>query len=88
MAKYAYHRTDANAQAIIDGLRAVGCSVELIGRPVDALLGFRGKTYAVEIKTRLGRLRPSQEAFFERWQGQADVVRTLDEALQVIGAVK
>jgi hypothetical protein len=31
----ARHRPDSNQAAIVAGLRAVGCSVYLVGRPVD-----------------------------------------------------
>lgn len=83
MAKYAYHRLDANHQAIVDGLRALGVSVCLKG-PLDALCGFRGRNVLLEFKTGRGKLRASQTAFLDAWRGQAAVVRTLEEALAVV----
>jgi len=86
MARYAYHQLDANHKAIRQGLEAIGATVD--GKcPLDLLVGFRGRTYLLEVKTAKGKLRASQQAFLGRWQGHAAVVRTLDEALQAIGAV-
>lgn len=84
MAKYAYHRLDANHREIRAGLRAVGATVDEKG-PLDLLVGFRGANYLLEVKTATGKLRASQEAFLGHWQGQACVVRDLGDALRAIG---
>ena len=44
-------RVDANQAEIVAALRQAGASVWIIGIPVDLLVGFRGMTIAVEIKT-------------------------------------
>lgn len=85
MGKYTVHQLDANHREIRDGLKARGASV-YSGGPLDLIVGFRRRTYLLEVKTAKGKLRPSQEAFLAHWMGHADVVRTLDEALTVIGA--
>lgn len=87
MAKYAYHRLDANHADIRAALEAVGASVDTKG-PVDLIVGYRGATYLLEIKTATGKLRPSQERFLGRWRGQATVVRTIDDALKAVGAIR
>lgn len=84
MAKYAYHRLDANHRTIRDGLRQVGATVNEKG-PLDLLVGFRGRNFLLEVKTARGRIRTTQKAFLSVWQGQACVVRTLNEALIAIG---
>lgn len=84
MAKYAYHQLDANHKAIRAGLEAVGATVQP-GGPLDLLVGFRGLTYLLEVKTATGKLRPSQVRFLARWKGHAVVVRDLDQALSAIG---
>ena len=86
MAKYAYHRLDANHAEIVDALRKVGASVDERS-PVDLLVGFRGQNFLLEVKTKTGKLGQKQMKFFMTWQGQARVVLTVDEALQAIGAV-
>ena len=85
MARYSYHRLDANHTAIRDALKAVGASVDT-RCPGDLLVGFRGTTYLLEVKTKTGNLRKSHEKFRASWRGQYAVVRPQDEALKVIGA--
>jgi hypothetical protein len=84
MAKYSYHQLDANHQAIRHGLLQRGVSV-VSGGPLDLIWGWRGVTGLIEVKTAKGKLRPSQVAFLERWKGKVDVVRSLEEACQVVG---
>jgi hypothetical protein len=85
MAKYAYHRSDANQQEIIDALEARGVSVARIGRPLDLLCGFRNANYLLEVKRPKGRVEVSQQRFLAGWNGQAVVVRSVADALAAIG---
>lgn len=85
MAKYAYHRLDANHQAIRDALEQAGASVDP-RCPADLLVGFRGRNYLLEVKTSKGKLRASQETFRAGWRGHYAVVRSVEEALTVVGA--
>lgn len=85
MGKYETHRPDANAAAIIQAWRQAGASVEVIGRPVDCVVGRQGRNYLVEIKGPQGRLRPSQQTFVARWRGQVAVVRSVQEAIALLG---
>lgn len=90
MGKYTRHQLDPNHRTICDGLKAVGASVDPRG-PLDLVVGFRGVNYLLEIKALTGSrryLRPSQAKFISGWAGQVAVVRTLDEALQTIGAIR
>lgn len=86
MAKYSYHRLDANHAAIRQALEKAGATV-VAGGPLDLIAGFRGHTVLLEVKTARGKLRVSQRAFLATWQGCAAVVRTVEEALQAIGAI-
>ena len=82
-------RKDGNAGAIVAGLRRAGASVQVLnekGLP-DVLVGFRKRNYLFELKTARGTLTRPQKLFLATWAGQAQVVRTLDEALLVIGAI-
>lgn len=79
MSRYEVHQTDANAHGLYDAARKMGMSVEVINRPVDALVGFQGLTIAVEVKTEKGKLRRGQVQFFERFVGAATVWRTLED---------
>ena len=84
MAKYSYHRTDANAEAILSAMEQAGASIYR-GGPLDAIAGIRGENVLIEIKTARGRLRASQKAFLARWKGQAFVVRTVEDGLKLVG---
>ena len=86
MAKYRYHRLDENHAQIRAALERVGATVVPDG-PLDLLVGFRGANYLLEVKTATGKLRVKQEGFIRRWKGQVHVVRSVDEALAVIGAI-
>ncbi len=83
-------KRDANEAEIKDALKAVGASVVTIsakGVP-DLLVGYRGVNYLLETKGKRGKLTPDQVQFFEDWCGEASVVRTVEDALKVIGAVR
>lgn len=62
-------RVDANQAEIVAALRAAGAYVWLIGLPVDALCGYRGKTLLMEFKTRTGKHTDLQSQFFRDWLG-------------------
>ena len=83
MARYSYHRLDANHDDVREALEARGATVESIG-PLDLIVGHAGRTYLIEVKTAKGKLRPKQEKFLARWKGHAAVVRTPDEALAAV----
>ena len=77
---------DLNQAAIVDALRKVGATVEIIRRPLDLLVGYQRRTYILEVKQVKGRISQGQEEFLREWQGDiAAVVRSASEALAVIG---
>jgi len=80
-------RVDANQQAIVAALRAVGAYVWIIGLPVDLLVGYQQHTYLMEIKTTSKkRLTGLQADFFQNWAGGTLCrVDSPQAALQMIG---
>jgi hypothetical protein len=63
-------RVDANQEAIVSALRAAGAYVWIIGLPVDLLVGYKGHSFLIEIKTdSKKRLTKLQADFFENWSG-------------------
>jgi|ETNvirenome_6_85_1030632.scaffolds.fasta_scaffold211346_2 hypothetical protein len=79
-------RVDANQKEIVAALRKVA-TVYVIGLPVDLAVGFRGKTYLLEVKTgRKKKLTKLQESFFSTWRGHVARVETVEEAFSAIGA--
>ena len=56
----------------------------------DLCVGFRGQTYLIEVKDgakppSAQRLTPPERYWHEAWTGQVAIVRSVDEALALIG---
>ncbi len=83
-------RVDANQDQIVVALRAAGASVWIISLPVDLLVGYKGHTFLVEIKTDAKkRLTALQQDFFESWGGSTLAkIDSPDAALRMIGVIK
>jgi hypothetical protein len=83
-------RVDANQDAIVATLRAAGAYVWIISLPVDLLVGYKGHTFLVEIKTNARkRLTDLQADFFENWSGSTLArIDSPDAALRMIGILK
>ncbi len=87
-------RADRNQAEIVDALRAVGATVQVLsnvgdGCP-DLLVGFRGLNLLLEVKDgslppshRL--LTPAQVDWHMRWTGHVAVVASVEMALRAIG---
>ena len=83
-------RVDANQTQIVSALRAAGAYVWIIGLPVDLLVGYRGHTFLVEIKSgSKKRLTGLQADFFENWSGSTlSRIDSPEAALRMIGVIK
>lgn len=77
-------RTDSNHTEIVQIFRDMGCSVlslAALGKGVpDLLIGLRGVTWLVEVKTPKGKLTSDQTGFTAAWQGSWAVVRDKEGA--------
>lgn len=86
-------KVDANQRVIVDALRRVGASVIDLsavgdGCP-DLLIGYRGQTWLVEVKSTRGKLTPAQKVVHAEWHGfPIAVIKTVEEAWLLIGAVR
>ena len=79
------HRTDLNQPAIIKALRDIGCSVDVIGEPVDLLVGYRAKNWLIECKRpQRGVDTPFQKKFFSEWKGQVRKCHSAEEAIKLV----
>ena len=86
MPKYAA-RVDENQAEIVDALRKIGASVYVIGKPVDLLVGFRARTFLLEVKQKGKENRKDQQEqrdWMKAWRGQVRVVFSPEEAVQVV----
>lgn len=83
-------RVDANQTQIVSALRAAGAYVWIIGLPVDLLVGYKGHSFLVEIKsTSKKRLTGLQADFFKNWSGSTLArIDCPEAALRMIGVVK
>ena len=89
-------RVDATQAEIVAALRAAGCSVWIIGLPVDLLVGVPGSpgiTLLMEVKTLTGKRDPKparytslQRDFMARWRG--GTVVTVTDAEGALRAVR
>lgn len=82
-------RVDANQTQIVSALRAAGAYVWIIGLPVDLLVGYRGHTFLVEVKSgSKKRFTGLQADFFENWSGSTLArVDSPEAALRMIGVL-
>lgn len=84
-------RADLNQSDIVKALRSVGASVEITSQQgngfPDLVCGIFGKNYLIEVKNpeTNGKLRATQEIFRDKWKGNVHVVKSVDDALRVIG---
>ena len=82
-----YHTPNGGARDAITGAQMKGLGV-IAGVPDLTILGD-GKTYFMEVKSKSGRLQPSQKMFFgklERNGIEYAVVRSVDDALACMQA--
>ena len=90
-------KRDANQNPIVAGLTQAGYSVfdasavgggftDLVVGGVDRRDGLR-KNWVMEVKTDKGKLTPRQKDWHADWRGPIDIVRSLDEALAVVGVL-
>jgi len=83
-------RVDANQDQIVSALRAAGAYVWIIGLPVDLLVGYKGHSFLMEIKTTSKkRLTKLQADFFENWTGGTVCrIDSPEAALRMIGVIR
>jgi hypothetical protein len=83
-------RVDANQDQIVSALRAAGAYVWIIGLPVDLLVGYKGHSFLMEIKTTSKKkLTKLQDDFFKDWTGGTVCrIDSPEAALRMIGVLK
>ena len=88
---------DSNEASIVTALQKVGVTVEQIptgGGVPDLLCGYNGINYLMEVKPEPIKgvifasnvqLNAKQELWHSTWKGACAVVRTPEEALEILG---
>jgi len=82
-------RVDGNQALIVRHLRAVGASVlhtHQLKNCFDILVGYRGRTFLMEIKaTEKDTLTPGEAEFKATWRGSPyHIVYTPEQAIRII----
>jgi hypothetical protein len=86
-------RVDANQPAVVKALRAIGASVlhtHQLKNCFDLLVGYRGRTFLMEVKDpsqppSARQLTPGEAEFRRRWCGTPyHIVHTPDEAIRIV----
>ena len=81
-------RTDANQAEIVKAMRVMGALVvdlHAVGKGVpDLLVCWKGRNILIEVKTVNGRMTKPEEDFFSWWTGPLAIVRTPEDAYQVL----
>ncbi len=88
-------RVDANQADIVRALRDIGASVlhcHTLKNAFDLLVGYRGKTFLMEVKDPAQppskrQLTEGEAEFKQRWRGSTyHIVHSVDEAIGIITA--
>ena len=84
-------RVDSNQPEIVATLRGMGCSVQhlhAVGKGVpDLLVGCRGVNLLVEVKVDAAELNDLQGAWHTKWTGQAVIIRSSEQAAELVQTV-
>lgn len=77
---------DANQAQIVQALEKVGAKCYYLKKPVDLLVGYRGRTTILEVKNPAGydTITKEQAEFFATWPGEYHIVRSVKEALTAV----
>lgn len=88
-----YGRVDSNHTEIVSALRHAGCyvlSLASIGKGVPDLLVWSPVTqqiYLLEVKTPSGTLTSAEQEWHSNYPGEVSIVRSIDDALRVVGRI-
>lgn len=74
------NKRDGNEAEILAELRGYGLSVYSMDAPADALVGYCGRSYLVEVKTPVGKLTEPQQKFLSVWRGDYTILRSIEDA--------
>lgn len=81
-------RTDKNQAEIVSALRNLGAHVACThtvghGFP-DLVVAFGNRLTLLEVKSDGGKLTADEQKFSDEWHGYVDVVRSVEEAINVV----
>lgn len=82
-------RQDLNQPELVLALRKIGAKVYHLGKPLDLLVGYRGRNILMEIKRedRAGwasEFTQEQKDFIDTWPGEIAICHTIEEAINAV----
>lgn len=82
-------KVDTNQPQIVGALRGIGASVlhcHQLKNCFDILVGYRGRTFLMEIKaTEKDQLTPGEAEFKANWRGSPyHIVYTVEQAIRIL----
>jgi hypothetical protein len=84
-------KVDQNQPDIVAALRKCGASVlsmASLGQGVaDLLVARNGDLWVIEVKGPAGKLTPDQVEWIGAWRSPVHIVRSVDDALTLIGVI-
>jgi len=85
---------DANQRIIMKNCRQIPgvsiVSIHTLGKGIpDALMGYKGKNFLLEIKDgeltkSRKKLTPDEQKFHKNWKGQVCIIESFDDVLDII----
>lgn len=94
---YLIRRTDSNQKELVAKFRSLGASVAItsgLGHGIpDIVIGLRGRMAWVEIKDgkkalSQQKLTPDEQKFHSEWHGMVYIIRSEEEAEQLVRKLK
>lgn len=81
-------RIDNVHTEIVDALRKMGASVQSLagighGCP-DLLVGYQGRDYVIEVKTKKGTLTEAELEWATAWKGRHRILRSVEDVVRWI----
>lgn len=85
-------KVDANQPKLVAQIRKLGATVKVVSqlkRFCDIVVGYQGKNYLIEIKDpdkppSQRKLTPDEIDFHMEWEGQIDVVHTIEDVIKIL----
>lgn len=85
--RYKANRDD-NHKDVTQALEKIGCTVHdasvVGGSFPDLVVGYRGLTMLIEVKTPKGRVKEGQRKWHTEWKGHTCIVRSPMEAVETV----
>jgi hypothetical protein len=82
-------RVDSNQQELVQAMRKIGAKVYHVRKPLDLLVGYRGRNILVEVKRpekkgHADEFTKEEKEFIEGWPGEIAICYTVEEAINAV----